>query len=102
MPGRCVIHQVLHEERDPNELPIEVLHASCIRMLTHYALHPSPALAGSIAKMLHALARHRDRFAAAQGADVYGQAAGVWQRIEAGAGAAPDGLSAAPQPSRVH
>ncbi len=90
MVRRCVIHQVLCEERDPNDLPIEALHASCIRMLTHHALHPSPALAGTIAKMLQAIARHRDRFDAARGGDLYAQAADVWKRIEADMTPEPD------------
>lgn len=81
MSKLCAIHQVLDGERDPNDCAIEVLHASCIRMMTMFVIRPTPALAGTLARMMGALARHDGRFVGPQGIDVYAQAAEAWQRI---------------------
>ena len=84
MPTRCIIHQILQGELDPNEVPIEVLHASCIRMLTNFTLHPTRELAATVAGMLSALSQHENRLSLTTGGhDLYACAARTWERIAA-------------------
>ncbi len=99
MSESCVVKQILHDKVDPNDLPIEALHASCLRMMTHFVQHPSPDLARAVIRMLTALGEHGGGFRPPSGVNVYQQAAFAWQAVLHDAfTAAPDGS----RPPLVH
>lgn len=81
MPRKCVLKHVVHDRADPNDVPIEAIHASNIRLMTQFMCHPSPELALLVIRMLEALAAHEDRFGSDGEVNVYAQATAAWQRL---------------------
>lgn len=79
--GRCIVKAIMLDEIDPNEISIEAIHASSIRLITNFMQHPSPDLANGVVKMLSALAKHNDAFKTESGSNVYHQASLMWQGI---------------------
>jgi hypothetical protein len=81
MRSKCVVKRIIHDKADPNDIPIEAIHASNVRLMTNFMCQPSPLLAHAIIRMLEALANHKDRFGNAGCGNIYAQAMGVWQRV---------------------
>ena len=65
----------------PSELPIEALHASIVRLMTHFVVHPSADLADAVTRMLFALSAHESRYVSMTGVCIYAQAASAWRSI---------------------
>ena len=78
---RCVVKAILHDKVDPNEIPLEAIHASSVRMMTNFVQHPSPDLANAVIRMLDAIAEHNDSFKLESGHSVYSQASMTWRGI---------------------
>ncbi|MEM7465574.1 MAG: hypothetical protein AAF387_01685 [Pseudomonadota bacterium] len=78
---RCVVKALLQEKLDPNEIPLEAIHASSVRMMTNFVQHPSPDLANAVIRMLEAIGEHDDSFKTESGYNVYKQASITWRGI---------------------
>lgn len=81
MNENCVIKKIIAEKIDPNDLAIEALHASSVRLMTQFASCPSANGAYGVVKMLEALATHQDAHRSATGVSVYEQALHVWRGL---------------------
>ncbi len=81
MSRKCILKHIVHDRADPNDVPIEALHASNIRLMTQFVCQPSPELAHLVVRMLEALATHDDRFGNDGDVNVYAQATAAWQRL---------------------
>lgn len=77
----CIVKAIMLDEVDPNELSIEAIHASSIRLITNFMKNPSPDSASTVVKMLSALAKHKDAFKTDSGYNVYHQASLMWQGV---------------------
>ena len=80
-PQRSVVKAILQDKVDPNEIPLEAIHASSVRMMTNFVQHPSPDLANAVVRMLDAIAEHNDSFKLESGHNVYSQASMMWQEM---------------------
>lgn len=80
MKRKCVLKHLVQDQADPNEVPIEAIHASNVRLMTQFMCEPSPQLAHMVIRMLEALAIHDDRFRTDGGPNIYAQATAIWQR----------------------
>ena len=78
---RCVVKAILQDKVDPNEIPLEAIHASSVRMMTNFVQHPSRDLANAVIRMLDAIACHQDAFKFESGHNVYSQAAMTWRSV---------------------
>ena len=78
---RCVVRALLQDKVEPNEIPLEAIHASSVRMMTNFVQNPSPDLANAVIKMLDAIAEHDDSFKFESGHSVYSQASMVWRGL---------------------
>lgn len=78
MPRRCVLHAVLFDGVDPNQLPIVALHAAALRLMTQFVAQPSAGLAETISTLLEAIGRHAEAYRASHGRDFYACAAAAW------------------------
>lgn len=76
---RCVVKAIMLDKVDPNEISIEAIHASSIRLITNFLQQPSPNLANVVVTMLDALAKHDGAFRTDSGYNVYQQAALIWR-----------------------
>ena len=73
--------KVLRDKCEPNEIAIEDLHASIIRLMTEFAFSPSPCRAYMVIRMLEALAQHGGTDKAKTGNRPYHSAIAVWVSI---------------------
>lgn len=78
---RCVVKAIMLDKVNPNEINVEAIHASSIRLITNFMLHPSPDFANAIVRMLDALAKHQGTFQTDSSYNVYHQASLVWRGI---------------------
>ena len=76
---RCVVRAILQDKVDPNEISLEAIHASSVRMMTNFVQNPSPDLAHAVIRMLDAIAEHKDSFKFESGHSVYSKASMVWR-----------------------
>jgi hypothetical protein len=81
MHRKCVVRHIVHDNADPNDVPIEALHASNVRLMTNFMRYPSRDLACVIIRMLGALANHGDRFNNEGCGNLYEQAIDVWESV---------------------
>lgn len=79
MSSTCPIKQILAEKVDPNDVPVNALHASSVRLMTHFLRAPSPDLAQAVIRILNVLASHEESFRPESGADVYQQIIASWE-----------------------
>lgn len=68
---------------EPKEISINILHASSIRAMSKFIERPSAELAGTIVKLLNALAHHPERFVAPCGYDIYSESLQMWSALSA-------------------
>ena len=81
MDKSYVIKKIMAEKADPNDLAIEAIHASSVRLMTKFAGCPSANGAYAVVKMLEALANHQDVHRSVTGVSAYEQALHVWRGL---------------------
>ncbi|HCU90679.1 MAG TPA: hypothetical protein DGR97_12080 [Gammaproteobacteria bacterium] len=81
MDKNCVIRKIVVEKVDPNDLAIEAIHASSVRLMTQFASCPSADAALGVVKMIEALSKHQDGHRSVTGVNVYEQALHVWRSL---------------------
>jgi hypothetical protein len=81
MSASCTLCAVLNGEIDANDVPLEFLHASSARMVTHFVSHPSLELANSIARLFTLIGTHIGLEDALEGARHYAELADKWREL---------------------
>ncbi|MEM7541134.1 MAG: hypothetical protein AAF384_06045 [Pseudomonadota bacterium] len=81
MNTRDPLKALLVDKKDPNEVPIEALHATSVRLMTNFTHAPSETLARAIVRILDALSQHDDRLEGPMGSNVYAEALLAWQSV---------------------
>ena len=99
MARPCTIKHLLVDHADPNEIAIEYIHASSMRLIAQFVHSPSAQGAHAIAVILDALAKHDDALVSPCGHSVYKQAANIWRNLAEAH--AQDELSVTPE-IRIH